>query len=82
MSETLIPPDKKRCQTIRANGTFMSFGPVKRWQCRKRPVAIISEKGKRGSMSVCSECLLKAKEEFGPKLKISELAKGEGKANG
>lgn len=60
----LIPPDLKRCQAEKPNGcTFMSLGGVPRMiRCKNTPEFVAKERkpgkdGRRGSMSICRECL-------------------------
>jgi len=57
----LIPPDRKRCQVEKRNGTFMSFGPTKLTRCKNRAEFIAQETkpgedGRKGSMSLCGSC--------------------------
>lgn len=68
----LIPPDLKQCQAMKPNGhTFMSFGGIPgRIRCEEKPTVIITEKeqqgdGKKGSMSLCVECLEQAQRQLG-----------------
>lgn len=57
----LTPPDVKRCQAEKADGSFMTLGPVSRERCKNAPVVIATERkagpdGQKGSMSLCAEC--------------------------
>ena len=57
----LIPPDLKRCQAERLEGSFMTFGPRQLVRCERTPKWVVKEKkpgedGRRGSMSLCAEC--------------------------
>ena len=69
----LIPLDKKRCQAEKKIGdSFMSLGGLMgRIRCKNKPNVIITEKTyregykKRGSMSLCDECLIVAKKQLG-----------------
>jgi len=67
----LTPIDLKRCQCLRANGTFMSFGPVKRWRCKNKAYWIATENKNpgmghpRGRMTVCRHCGKKLIEQKG-----------------
>lgn len=59
----LIPPDKKRCQAMKREGSFMTLGPrPPAERCTNVPTVIAKENkhnedGRRGSMSLCDECL-------------------------
>jgi len=61
----LIPADPTRCQALIPNGhSFMSLGGVPgRFRCDKKPTHFLFETvanpkdGKKGSMSVCPNCL-------------------------
>ena len=54
----LIPPDKKRCQSVITKGSFMTLGPRPEVRCDGVPVAIATEKNPpMGSMSLCAVCL-------------------------
>lgn len=57
----LTPPDLKRCQAEKSDGSFMTLGPVHRERCSNVPVVIAKERepaadGQRGSMSLCADC--------------------------
>ena len=58
----LIPPDRKQCQVMIRNGSFMTFGPVTPKRCTNKPAVIIAYEnkpgadGQRGSMSLCKSC--------------------------
>ncbi len=61
--EKLIPPDLKRCQAERKNGSFMSFGLPDFIRCKNKPTHIVTEaprddKTEQGSMSLCAKCLV------------------------
>lgn len=63
----MIPVDKKQCQAEKPNtNTFMTLGGtpahIKRVRCTAKPTVIVKETepgadGKRGSMSLCDDCL-------------------------
>jgi hypothetical protein len=65
----LVPPDLERCQAEKpGNGPFIIGGKIGdpkngyRTRCSNRPTVIATEKkpgsdGRRGSMSICDECL-------------------------
>ena len=60
----LIPADLERCQAITPNGnTFMTLGGRPGLErCTNKPYVVAKENrpgkdGKRGSMSLCSDCL-------------------------
>ena len=69
----LIPPDYKQCQAeVRSYHPFQMGGEVygtKR--CESKPTVIITEckkneeDGKKGSMSLCDDCLIKATKKLG-----------------
>lgn len=74
MRKKLEPPDPKRCQAITIEGGFMRLGGVRSMRrCDRQPVAILTEArknkvdGKRGAMSVCEDCLVRATNQLGPK---------------
>jgi len=57
----LVPPDLQQCQAEKADGSFMTLGPVRRERCKNVPVVVAKERkpgadGQRGSMSLCTEC--------------------------
>lgn len=58
----LVPPDLERCQAEFQEGSFMTFGPRPRVRCPCKPTFIAKENkpgpdGKRGSMSLCYNCV-------------------------
>lgn len=72
----LIPPDPKQCQALEKVGAwpdaqhFMNLGPAGWARCTAKPTVIVHEKkpgkdGRKGSMSLCDECLKKAIEQLG-----------------
>ena len=62
----LIPPDVKRCQVFKKPSPFQMGGYLNEMvQCTNKPTWIITETfagidGRKGSMSVCDECLKEA----------------------
>ncbi len=76
MSKKLIPPDKNQCQAMKPEGChpnakqFMILGPGRMVRCSNKPEVIITERkpnakdGMRGSMSLCPDCLVKARSSF------------------
>ena len=62
----LTLPDRHRCQCIRRDANFMSFGGDPReYRCAEKATHVIQEvnrgsDGRRGAMSVCDHCLSKA----------------------
>lgn len=80
----LTPPDVKRCQAEKADGSFMTLGPVSRERCKNAPVVIATERkagpdGHKGSMSLCAECQKAMLERLGKGYatfkKISKISK-------
>lgn len=62
MPAKLIPPDKNRCQSETLSGSFMTLGPREMVRCKRKPKVIAKENrpgedGRRGSMSLCAECM-------------------------
>ncbi len=67
----LIKPDKKRCQAERKSGSFMIFGPRRMVRCGNKPVCIATqaekdEDGRKGSMSLCGDCVRILVNKMGP----------------
>jgi hypothetical protein len=67
---SLTPPDLTRCQAEKADGSFMTLGPVSRTRCSNAPVVVAKERkpaadGLRGSMSLCAECQKALVEQMG-----------------
>ena len=62
MSKKLIPVNKKQCQAMILEGSFMTFGPRSQKQCKNKPIWIATEKkpnkndGLVGKMSLCDDC--------------------------
>jgi hypothetical protein len=62
----LIPPDVKQCQVFKRPSPFQLGGNLHDMvQCKNKPTWIITEKfagmdGRKGSMSVCDDCLKEA----------------------
>ena len=59
----MTPVDPKRCQAFSKQGSFMTLGPRNWERCELSPAVILSEikpglDGKKGSMSLCEDCLL------------------------
>jgi len=57
----LEPPDYKRCQAEKKEGSFMTLGPRYISRCKNKPVVVLVERkkdkdGLQGSMSLCQEC--------------------------
>jgi hypothetical protein len=57
----LTPPDKKQCQGLHLDGSFMTLGPRSWVRCTSKPTVIVTEKksgedGQKGSMSLCAPC--------------------------
>lgn len=64
----LVPPDPKRCQSERKDGSFMTLGPRQWIRCSNVPDVIVKEvkpgkDGKHGSMSLCEGCLARMGEQ-------------------
>jgi len=63
MTEKLIPPDKTRCQAESRKYSFITLGIPSMKRCKNKPSVIITEKKasegykKKGSMSLCPECM-------------------------
>ncbi len=61
----LVPPDLERCEAERSAGhTFMTLGGRvgQMVRCDSKPIIVVTEvspgkDGRRGSMSLCGECL-------------------------
>jgi hypothetical protein len=75
----LIPPDKKQCQTVKTLRNPWALGIEEREErCANKPSVIIKEKkagadGKKGSMSLCKDCLRLAKKQFGDSVTVVKL---------
>lgn len=68
----LTPPDTKQCQAEKPNGhSFMTLGGRPgRVRCTNKPAVVVTEKkpgadGRRGSMTLCAQCLPVFVEKFG-----------------
>ncbi len=76
----LIPPDTKRCQAEHQVGAFVLGGRVgEKTRCENKPSVIATEKkpgkdGRKGSMSLCAECLPHLIRQFGDEYaRITEI---------
>ena len=77
MSETLIPPDFKRCQAEQKYGSFMTLGPRPMIRCDNAPVVVITErKQPKGSMSLCAKCYEAACDQLGKRTFTTRLIGG------
>lgn len=62
MTLKLVPPDRKRCQTMRPctwpkMPSVMTLGPVTFTRCKNKPQWLATDGGgKGGRMSLCQEC--------------------------
>jgi len=75
MKSKLIPPDLTKCQAEKPNGnTFMTLGGSPGLErCKNKPTTIVKEinpgkDGNKGSMSLCTHCLLVFMKQMKPKL--------------
>lgn len=67
------PPDLERCQAdIRPSHSFMTLGPRPSYErCIEKPTVVVKEKkpgkdGFKGSMSLCTGCLLQFMTQMSP----------------
>lgn len=74
MKTRLAKVDPHRCQAMTIEGGFMRLGGIRvERRCDRQPVAVLTEAkknrvdGRRGSMSVCEDCLVRATNQLGPK---------------
>lgn len=80
---TLTPPDKKRCQAEKPNGcnAFTLGGRHKMVRCTAKPQWIAREvkkgsDGRRGSMSLCQDCLVVMEQQMPKHASYEEIKSG------
>lgn len=74
----LDPPDLKQCQSETLEGSFMTLGPRSYVRCSNKPTHIVKEvvpgeDGRRGSMSLCGECLKVCLDKMGGQISVKPI---------